>query len=410
MSNEETKNFEKNIKEYIVSKFKDSLNDNLINKVQEKDYSSNINNSEDINVVKSNIIRNILDDLISVTCVLDYEITPGNFVKLEYGRALEDGLIENYALEIAKNNGVDFKINPNTKENLAMALEIYRSIDNKLDYMAFNNDAVDILEFANIDDVTEYFDKMSLDTLKEPKKEITPKEKALTSEVKLVNEEKPIHNEGTIQIVFIDGKRTVKYIDDKEHILNVNDDYNVSDKYRKSFALNKKKETVSSKIVFDELRSVFGEKTDSIEEKLEKTDVVDIDEIAEAQKEDIVINPIVETKDEYPYEELTPEKVAELKQKAQSNTITIDELRELRRALSLEANKLESIKKDDVDLMNTVELENLNKELQKKKEMYEELTANNKGDKKTNWALYFFIFCVVLSISIIVGVILAYYK
>ncbi len=410
MSSEETKKFEKNIKEYIVSKFKDSLNDNLINKVQEKDYSSNINNSEDINTVKSNIIRNILDDLISVTCVLDYEITPGNFVKLEYGRALEDGLIENYALEIAKNNGVDFKINPDTKENLAMALEIYRSIDNKLDYMAFNNDAVDILEFANIDDVTEYFDKMSLDTLKEPKKEETPKEEALTSEEKLVNEEKPIHNEGTIQIVFIDGKRTVKYIDDKEHILNVNDDYNVSDKYRKSFALNKKKETVSSKIVFDELRSVFGEKTDSIEERLEKTDVVDIDAIAEAQKEDIVINPIVETKDEYPYEELTPEKVAELKQKAQSNTITIDELRELRRALSLEANKLESIKKDDVDLMNTVELENLNKELQKKKEMYEELTANNKGDKKTNWALYFFIFCVVLSISIIVGVILAYLK
>ena len=489
MSKEELEKFEKQLKELIVSEYQRFLPKEKIDYIFKNEYSSIFSNTDvkDVNTLKCNFIREVMGDLIKVTCELDYEVEQGKFEKLLYGRALEDGLIENYSLEIAKKMNIDFDIKKESKENLAMVLEMYRSLQFKLDYMAFNSDAVEITEASNIDDAIEYFDNLSIEEHKNGVK--APIKLNRTFEIATPN--KPLKGEGSFQIVYNGGKRIVKYIDeeDKEHLIKINDSYDISETYRKAFAYTKNGQNAKASDVYDELKDQFEISNTKIKEennKKEKIEEINTEDIVQVQKikdeeeeepkivpaderdiaeeknalenakerldkekkeekhesdEPVVISfsgdiddrpvetdikeekevkemPIISSDDEIDdivieQPELTQEQIKELENKAKANTITVDELRDLRRALSIEASKKEKeVKKEEqveTDLMNTIELEKLNEELQKKKEHFEKIKTEKKPTK-VNWPFLFFIFCIILSISLIIGVILAYYK
>ncbi len=493
MSKEELEKFEKELKNLIVSEYQNFLPKEKIDFISKNEYSNIFSNTDikDVNILKCNFIREIMSDLINVTCELDYEVEQGVFEKLLYGRALEDGLIENYSLEIAKKLNIDFNIKPESRENLAMVLEMYRSLQFKLDYMAFNSDAVEITESSNVDDAIEYFDNLSIEEHKNGAKKAST---ILNNNFEISSSTKPIEGKDSFQIVYSSGKRIVKYIDNKkqEHLIKVDDSYDISNTYRKAFAYSKNSQNISADAVYDELKSQFEITDSKVKEKKDKNDKIeeiDTEEIVQIQKikdeedtEPKIVPAVEENKeqemhaldeakekleeekleeknkekepiiisfsgdiDDRPIEtdvkvkeekssikeipiissddnddiivddrpELTHEQIEQLESKAKANTITIDELRDLRRALSLEANKKEKEikeeKQQEVDLMNTIELEKLNEELQKKKENFEKL-KNEKKPAKINKALLFFIFCIIISISLIIGVILAYYK
>ncbi|MBQ6285566.1 MAG: hypothetical protein IJK67_04580 [Bacilli bacterium] len=485
ISKERLKEFETVIKKYIIFRFQKFLPESSVVLLTNNDYSNIDYNDEKLteNDAKCDIIRNMLYDIISVVCELNVEVSKGNYKDVIYGEHLENGLIEFYALEIAKANDVDFKIDPDNKEDLAMVLEIYRVLNNKLDYMTFTSNAIEILEAADLDEITELNDNYAIDEYinnaveitkskgiapedleEQKKKEEELKKQEIGSQEELEQMNKEFAIDGVLQIIYTNGKRKVKYTDEYNvtHILNVDDNYALSDIYRREFAKTKKGESIDSKKVFEELKQKFGEMPldDELDErkinpdKVKQTEFVnqsgkfkekindgkvvfneDADtfvlpetkEVVEAHTKGEGIEATVSGKQEEETTALGPEdinpvsdaslvkenpldqeQIDSIMENAENNKLSLEELRDLKAALIEEAKQQGEEKEAEriAEEVGVDELQKINSELQEKGPKLKKKSAA----AYVNKPLLFFILCMVISISLIIGVTIAYFK
>ncbi len=484
ISKERLKEFETTIKKYIIFRFQKFLPESSVILLTNNDYSNIDYNDEKLTETdaKCDIIRNMLYDIISITCELNVEVSKGKFKEVIYGEHLENGLIEFYALEVAKANGVDFKINPENKEDLEMVLEIYRVLNNKLDGMTFTSNAIEILEAADLDEIIELNDNYAIDEyinnniemvkskgiapedLEEQKKkeeELKKQEVGSQEEVEQMNKEFAI--DGVLQIIYVNGKRKVKYTDEHNitHILNVDDNYALSDIYRREFAKTKKGEKIDSKKVFEELKQRFGEMPldDELDErkinpdKVKQTEFVsqsgkfkekindgrvvfneeadtfvlpETKEVIEIHTEEKGIEANISGKQDEETTTLGPDDINpvldtsivkdgsfdqkqldSIMENAENNRLSLEELRDLKTALIEEA-KQEGDEKEAERIAEEVgvdELQKINSELQEKGPKLKKKSA-----AYINKPLLFFILCMIISISLIIGAIIAYFK
>ncbi len=483
ISKERLKEFESVIKKYILFRFQKFLPESSVILLNNNDYTNIDYNQENLTEIdaKCDMIRNMLYDIISITCELNVEVSKNHFKDVIYGEHLENGLIEYYALEVAKANGLDLKINPDNKEDLAMVLEIYRVLNNKLDSMTFTSNAIEILEAANIDDIIELNDKYAIDEYinaetitklkgisKEDQEEAKKKEEELKKvEVGSKEETEQMNKEfavdGVLQIIYANGKRKVKYTDEHNvtHLLNVDDAYALSDIYRREFTQTKKGGPIDSKKVFEELKQKFGEMPldDELDErkinpdKVKSTEFVnqsnskfkekindgkvvfnedanlfvlpETKEVVETKSNSEGIEATVSGKEETENTTLGPDdinpvsdkgleqegkmdqqEIDEVKEKAQNNSLSLDELRKLKEALVQEAKNEGNQEEAEriVEEIDTDELKKINSELQEKGPTLKKKSAY------VNKPLLFFILCMIISISLIIGAILAYFR
>lgn len=302
ISKERLKEFEEYIKRYIIFKFQKSLPESSVillrntEFVDEKDYKD----EKDLNVAQSNLLRKIVHSIINISCELNVKISDSESKKVIYGEHLENGLVEFFSNLVSKDSDFNFIIDANLKEDLEMALEVYKALQDKLEYMTFNYNAIEILEATGLDELIDKNDDLAISEYIESITEnvsVANDVKAGTPDIEEIKEE--ISKEGTFRIVYVNGKRDVQYIDseNKTHIIEVTKDTDISRILRDEItSKTKAHQKFNTYDLYLALKEKFGEvaldnKLDertTTAEKVSKVDFVNVSE--EARNENVTFD------------------------------------------------------------------------------------------------------------------------
>lgn len=267
------KQFESTLKAYFLQEFGKYLPEDKISLLNAKNYAEanyNINLSD--SEMRGNVTRSMLRDSINVECVKEVQLNEGVNLSINYGQSLENALIEYYTRNLSQKYG----FNVNDIPELAGDLEIIRLLNQKLDSSfdstVFNSDAVKLLEAANVKEIIEKYDKDAI-------KEYLEKNKKVASQVGQIddkNAENELMKESTdrensVQIVWLDGKKYIKYInqDGNVSLTEVLDNGQIEEFYKRKLAELKPGEKLDPEKFKQELSALTNDtnltKTEDVE-------------------------------------------------------------------------------------------------------------------------------------------------
>lgn len=164
--------FQNILKQCIQDRFKSVLsqekinilnNTNFINVDELKQY----NNPKEIQGI---ILRNMLKSIINITCKKQLPIN--NTTKLlDYGKLLEDIVVEYFAIDISKKYKFDILENSNLVSNFTIINDIKNMLSDNFDDMMINHSAIEILSVDGLKDMESIFDVSAINeyTTKEEK-------------------------------------------------------------------------------------------------------------------------------------------------------------------------------------------------------------------------------------------------
>ena len=210
------KQFESQLKAYLIQEFGKFLPEDKISLLNNTDYvTKNYNKdlSEEENHGK--ITRGMLKDVINIECSKVIEVEEGVSLPIQYGKNLETALIEYYAQNLSQKYGFNINEIPELKNDLETIKLLNQKLDSTFDPTVFNSDAVKLLDTANIKELIERYDSDAI-------KEYFEKNKKVSSQVGGTNKEEENElmkensdRENSVQIVWLNGKKYIKYIDQK---------------------------------------------------------------------------------------------------------------------------------------------------------------------------------------------------
>lgn len=210
------KQFESQLKAYLIQEFGKFLPEDKISLLNNTDYvTKNYNKdlSDEENYGK--ITRGMLKDVINIECSKIIEVEEGVSLPIQYGKNLETALIEYYAQNLSQKYGFNINEIPELKNDLETIKLLNQKLDSTFDPTVFNSDAVKLLDSANIKELIEKYDSDAI-------KEYFEKNKKVSSQVGGTNKEEENElmkensdRENSVQIVWLNGKKYIKYIDQK---------------------------------------------------------------------------------------------------------------------------------------------------------------------------------------------------
>lgn len=469
---ERIKEFEDFLKKCITFRFQKFLPEKSIILLREKEYinESELKDEKDIRKIHSDLIRKMMGDIINITCELEMNISDTEIKKIVYGEDLEQGLIELYSKKIAEEYNIIFDVNPLLKDNLEMAIKLQKILEEKLDDMTFNSNAIEILESAGLQELIEKNDELAIEKYIETKAEAQSLKAGSKEEENHIKEE--FKKTGSLKLLEIKGKKTIQYIDEfgENHLVQIPDDFALSEEYKKAFLNTKENENIDAKEFFNEIKFRFGEIAldDELDEKTINADKVDqlefvktnealkdqrengnvvfnsdadtfvltsTNEVVETERKDghieaqindnkndntsllsgDDINP-TEGKSDISERDLNDEDREEIYDKAENKELTLQELRDLKRALVEEAKQ-----HDDTELADNIvkdvaeeDLKELNNTLREENGPKLSMYSNNNKYPYAAYAsshILFFILSMIISLALLVGAIsLTLYK
>lgn len=469
---ERIKEFEDFLKKCITFRFQKFLPEKSIILLREKEYinESELKDEKDIRKIHSDLIRKMMGDIINITCELEMNISDTEIKKIVYGEDLEQGLIELYSKKIAEEYNIIFDVNPLLKDNLEMAIKLQKILEEKLDDMTFNSNAIEILESAGLQELIEKNDELAIEKYIETKAEAQSLKAGSKEEENHIKEE--FKKTGSLKLLEIKGKKTIQYIDEfgENHLVQIPDDFALSEEYKKAFLNTKENENIDAKEFFNEIKFRFGEIAldDKLDEKTINADKVDqlefvktnealkeqrengnvvfnsdadtfvltsTNEVVETERKDghieaqindnkndntsllsgDDINP-TEGKSDISERDLNDEDREEIYDKAENKELTLQELRDLKRALVEEAKQ-----HDDTELADNIvkdvteeDLKELNNTLREENGPKLSMYSNKNKYPYAAYAsshILFFILSMIISLALLVGAIsLTLYK
>lgn len=469
---ERIKEFEDFLKKCITFRFQKFLPEKSIILLREKEYinESELKEEKDIRKIHSDLIRKMMGDIINITCELEMNISNTEIKKIVYGEDLEQGLIELYSKKIAEEYNIIFDVNPLLKDNLEMAIKLQKILEEKLDDMTFNSNAIEILESAGLQELIEKNDELAIEKYIETKAEAQSLKAGSKEEENHIKEE--FKKTGSLKLLEIKGKKTIQYIDEfgENHLVQIPDDFALSEEYKKAFLNTKENENIDAKEFFNEIKFRFGEIAldDELDEKTINADKVDqlefvktnealkdqrengnvvfnsdadtfvltsTNEVVETERKDghieaqindnkndntsllsgDDINP-TEGKSDISERDLNDEDREEIYDKAENKELTLQELRDLKRALVEEAKQ-----HDDTELADNIvkdvteeDLKELNNTLREENGPKLSMYSNKNKYPYAAYAsshILFFILSMIISLALLVGAIsLTLYK
>lgn len=223
----------------------------------------------------NNIIRKIMSNVIDVTCVKDLEIDEET-MSVTYGKFLNHGLVEFYSKKVAHELKINLDEKEKFKENVEVVNKLYEELGDRLDTLVFNFDTLRILEESEDESLTTLLDKKAIEEFKKKNKKIK-KNKIDNEDLKEDLEQK---KEERIQIVYIDGKQHIKYVDKKgkAHLVETNESKHVSEVYKRAIMNLKPGEKIDAEELFKELTSYIPEIDLNVKEDI-KTDSLNSEEV-----------------------------------------------------------------------------------------------------------------------------------
>ncbi len=265
------KEFEKILKQCLIKRFGASLPEDKVSLLNNTEYiiGNEFTNGIDRNTFQGNVLRHMLDSIIDVTCIKEISIDGINTNTLVYGRALEDGIIEYYTKELAKLFRFDINEIPELKENVELAEKLKEAYGDDLDSKVFSENATKLLSLTQLKEVADKCDEEAIKRYLEKNKQVADAQQDKDVDNKLFND--ITSRSGSVQIIYLDEKKYIKYIDNegKLHLVQAYNSERVSDFYREKISNLKPDEQLDPEQFFKELCQI------ATEERLTPTEEID---------------------------------------------------------------------------------------------------------------------------------------
>ena len=201
------KQFESLMKQNLIIKFGPFLSDNKIALLNfqsfvDEDIISKCDNNED--KMRGLIVRTLLDNILDIRCKKDLEIN-GKVETISYGDLLQEILVSYYTKSIA--DSYQFTASGLSDEELMKITLLKNELGDDFDKIVLNNDANTLLAIAGNGDLIKEADN---DAIKRYTENLNKNEKVDTDREEV---KESFENKGQINIVYLNGRQYVKYID-----------------------------------------------------------------------------------------------------------------------------------------------------------------------------------------------------
>ena len=201
------KQFESLMKQNLIIKFGPFLSDNKIALLNfqsfvDEDIISKCDNNED--KMRELIVRTLLDNILDIRCKKDLEIN-GKVETVSYGDLLQEILVSYYTKSIA--DSYQFTAGGLSDEELMKITLLKNELGDDFDKIVLNNDANTLLAIAGNGDLIKEADN---DAIKRYTENLNKNEKVDTDREEV---KESFENKGQINIVYLNGRQYVKYID-----------------------------------------------------------------------------------------------------------------------------------------------------------------------------------------------------
>lgn len=201
------KQFESLMKQNLIIKFGPFLSDNKIALLNfqsfvDEDIIGKCDNNED--KMRELIVRTLLDNILDIRCKKDLEIN-GKVETISYGDLLQEILVSYYTKSIADN--YQFTAGGLSDEELMKITLLKNELGDDFDKIVLNNDANTLLAIAGNGDLIKEADN---DAIKRYTENLNKNEKVDTDREEV---KESFENKGQINIVYLNGRQYVKYID-----------------------------------------------------------------------------------------------------------------------------------------------------------------------------------------------------
>lgn len=201
------KQFESLMKQNLIIKFGPFLSDNKIALLNfqsfvDEDIIGKCDNNED--KIRELIVRTLLDNILDIRCKKDLEIN-GKVETISYGDLLQEILVSYYTKSIA--DSYQFTAGGLSDEELMKITLLKNELGDDFDKIVLNNDANTLLAIAGNGDLIKEADN---DAIKRYTENLNKNEKVDTEREEV---KESFENKGQINIVYLNGRQYVKYID-----------------------------------------------------------------------------------------------------------------------------------------------------------------------------------------------------
>lgn len=201
------KQFESLMKQNLIIKFGPFLSDNKIALLNfqsfvDEDIIGKCDNNED--KMRELIVRTLLDNILDIRCKKDLEIN-GKVETVSYGDLLQEILVSYYTKSIA--DSYQFTASGLSDEELMKITLLKNELGDDFDKIVLNNDANTLLAIAGNGDLIKEADN---DAIKRYTENLNKNEKVDTEREEV---KESFENKGQINIVYLNGRQYVKYID-----------------------------------------------------------------------------------------------------------------------------------------------------------------------------------------------------
>lgn len=280
ISLEKAREFESLVKRVLMSKYGKMLPSDKITLLNTTEFLDESIIKADPSNVYGEVIRKVVGSVIDVTCTKELYISEDEAKDIIYGEYLEEGLIEFYSRKIAEKFNLNLEDKPELKDNLDMVQKLYEKLGEGLDEKVFNEDALEILDAAELEELITECDNQAIESylnnlstakgIGEVKDEVTP----INGKGDVLDEE------GRVQIVYLNGVQYIKYVDkeDQIHLVETNDSKHVSEVYRKTILGLNPGDKLDAEAFFKELTSYIPETNLDVKEDI-KTSSLNNEEV-----------------------------------------------------------------------------------------------------------------------------------
>lgn len=262
------KQFESLMKQNLIIKFGPFLSDNKIALLNfqsfvDEDIIGKCDNNED--KMRELIVRTLLDNILDIRCKKDLEIN-GMVETISYGDLLQEILVSYYTKNIA--DSYQFTASGLSDEELMKITLLKNELGDDFDKIVLNNDANTLLAIAGNGDLIKEADN---DAIKRYTENLNKNEKVDTEREEV---KESFENKGQINIVYLNGRQYVKYIDSDDVVHLVETEHTndlVSKVYKDKIKDVGPNGRINPEDFFNELTSFV------IEENLTATEDVNLD-------------------------------------------------------------------------------------------------------------------------------------
>lgn len=231
ISLDKAKQFEALVVKCLINKYGKILPKNKIELLNSTNFLteemlSNVTSKEELQGI---IVRAVVKGVLNIECKKELTID-GKKELIDYGYDLENELIEYYSDELAQEYGIEINKIDGLTDNI---VKLKDKLDEGLDPLVFESDAIKILNKAQIQDLINKNDNLAIEKYVKEKNEVL-NAKGQLEQKQLDTLNKELSDRTRLQIVYLNGKQHIKYVDrnDKVHLIETKDPQIISKAYK----------------------------------------------------------------------------------------------------------------------------------------------------------------------------------